>query len=478
MGQTQQANILYVFADQLRVDAPGYAGNPIAKTPNIDRFRQEGILFTNTTAMSPVCAAYRASLFTGKYTSSTGMVVNEIRMNPNHRCIGHVLGEADYQQAYIGKWHLWANSTNHSVMENHFVPPGPDRLGFDGYWATYNFWHHYYKSFYFEDEFVRQDVDGYEPDVHTDMAIGQLKKFAAQDKPFSLFLSYGTPHDPWTKENVPEEYFNMFNDVDIPFPETWSDMPDQYMDRFKDPEWWLNDYKPKFVESLRVYYAMIANLDWNLGRLLDSLEELGLRENTIVVFTSDHGEMFGAHGRTQKMIFYDEAIRVPFMIRWPGKIESNTSSDICLNTPDIMPTLLSLLNLPIPEEVEGMDLSHHVLGQGGPEPEVAFLQGMGHTYLWEDGFEWRALRDKEFTYAIYRVDGSEFLFHNTSDPCQTTNLVNEPGYQNILEKFRSQLKDRMETLHDTFEQCSWYRDHWVENRIIKRSATLESENSL
>lgn len=468
----EKPNLLYVFADQLRADALGYAGNTIVNTPNIDRLRHEGVLFTNATTVSPVCAAYRASLLTGKYTSSTGMVINEIRMNPNHHCIGHVLGEGGYQQAYIGKWHLWANSTDHTSMENHFVPPGPHRLGFDGYWAAYNFWHEYYRAFYFENDFVRHDVDGYEPDVQTDLAIDQLRQFTTQKAPFSLFLSYGTPHDPWTQANVPEEYYAMFRDVDIPFPETWSDTPDQYMDRFKDPDWWLKEFKPRFIGTLRVYYAMIANLDWNIGRLLDTLDELGLRDNTVVVFTSDHGEMFGAHGRTQKMIFYDEAVRVPFLMRWPGQISPNSSADVCLNTPDIMPTLLSLMNLPLPDRVEGMDLAHCALGQEGPEPDAAFLQGMGHTYLWRDGFEWRALRDKEFTYAVYQVDGSELLFRNTADPFQRTNLIRDPNYQSVLSTFRTMLKQRMNALNDTFEQCTWYRDHWVTDRIIQRSATL------
>src|SRR5690606_34830552 len=127
----------------------------------------------------------------------------------------------------------------------------------------------------------------------------------------------------------------------------------------------------------RVYYAMVANLDANVGRLLEAVDDLGLRENTIFVFTSDHGEMFGAQGRRAKNIFYEEAVRVPLIMRWPGHIPAGSTSDVCLNTPDIMPTLLSLLGLPIPDEVEGMDLSHCALGRSGPEPEAAFMQGMG-----------------------------------------------------------------------------------------------------
>jgi arylsulfatase A-like enzyme len=364
-NSTQAPNLLYVFADQLRADTLSYAGHPIVRTPELDRLRAEAMLFTNATVASPVCAAYRASLFTGKYASSTGMVINELRMNPNHRCIGHILGDAGYQQAYIGKWHLWANSTDHTVPANHFVPPGPDRLGFDGYWAAYNFWHNYYQAFYFEDDAMRHEVVGYEPDIQTDLAITQLHTLAQRDRPFALFLSYGTPHDPWETWNVPAQDYAAYQTAKIPWPETWSDTPDPYMDRFKDPVWWRETFKPQLIETLRVYYAMITNLDRNVARLLTALAELGLDDRTIVVFTSDHGEMFGAHGRTQKMIFYDEAVRVPFLMRWPGHIPPGASIDVCLNSPDILPTLLGLLNLPIPNAVEGMNLSHWALGQSG-----------------------------------------------------------------------------------------------------------------
>lgn len=457
-------NLVYVFADQLRYDACGFTRNKKARTPNIDKLTTEGTSLTNAVSGHPVCAPYRASLFTGKYTTSTGMVINELRMNPNHRCFAHILTENGYETAYIGKWHLWANQLgNHYDPKNSFVPPGPYRLGFDGFWAAYNFHHEYYQGYYHTDSPEKIFIKGYEPDGQTDIAIEILKNYSSSNKPFALFLSYGTPHDPWSYDNVPKEYLEMFKDIEFTLPPNYKEENDPYADAWGRLAPWERKMLP---EWMRVYYAMVANLDWNIGRLLKAIDELGLRDNTIFVFTSDHGELFGAHGRRAKNIFYEEAVRVPFVIRWPQRIPAGYVSDICLNTPDIMPTLLSLMGLPIPKEVEGMDLSNCILGKEGPEPEAAFMMGTGAVADWEDGHEWRALRSKRYTYAIYRVDGKEFLFDNIEDPYQMRNLVENPEYKDTLEYFRKMLKKKMSELGDVFEASTWYRDNWTKDRII------------
>ena len=223
---------------------------------------------------------------------------------------------------------------------------------------------------------------------------------------------------------------------------------------------------------MRVYYAMTTNLDRNIGRLLQAIDDLGLRDNTIFVFTSDHGEMFGAQGRRAKNIFYEEAVRVPFLVHWQGQIPEGHVADACLNTPDIMPTLLSMLNLPMPNDVEGTDLSKAAFNQLTDEPDAAFMQGMGCTAKWEDGYEWRALRTKQHTYAVHRPDRSEKLFDNIADPFQTRNLIDDPESTELREQFRAMLQQRMDTLNDTFEACTWYRDNWTEDRVILRTATL------
>lgn len=466
----KKPNLVYVFADQLRYQACGYAGETRAHTPNIDRLATEGANFCNAVSGSPMCAPYRASLFTGKYASSTGMAINELRMNPNHDCFGHVLHRNGYQTSYIGKWHLWANQLGkHHDPQNSYIPPGPHRLGFDGEWSAYNFHHTYFDTYYHKDSPDRITIPGYEPDGQTDLAIEYLQRASTDDAPFALFLSIGTPHDPWTQNNVPSEYYEMFRDVDFPLPPNYKEENDPYGDSWAMMS---TDNRAKLPEWMRVYYAMTTNLDWNIGRLLTAIDELGLRDDTIFVFTSDHGEMFGAQGRKAKNIFYEEAVRIPFLVRWSNQIPDEQVTDACLNTPDIMPTLLSMMDLPIPEDVEGSDLSPAAFDQPFAEPVAAFMQGMGCTAKWEDGYEWRALRTKQHTYAVHRPDDCEKLFDNVADPFQTRNLVDDPDSHTIRDNFREMLKQRMDALNDTFEVCTWYRDNWTEDRIILRTATL------
>ena len=466
----KKPNLVYVFADQLRYQSCGHAGDTRARTPNIDRLATEGANFCNAVSGSPMCAPYRASLFTGKYASSTGMAINELRMNPNHDCFGHVLHRNGYQTSYIGKWHLWANQLGrHHDSQNSYIPPGPHRLGFDGEWSAYNFHHTYFDTYYHKDSPEKITISGYEPDGQIDLAIEYLQRASTGDDPFALFLSIGTPHDPWTQNNVPSAYYEMFRDVDFPLPPNYKEENDPYGDSWAQMS---AASREKIPEWMRVYYAMTTNLDWNIGRLLHAIDELGLRDDTIFVFTSDHGEMFGAQGRQAKNIFYEEAVRVPFLVRWGNQIPERHVADTCLNTPDIMPTLLSMMELPIPKDVEGSDLSQATFNQPFDEPDVAFMQGMGCTAKWEDGHEWRALRSKQYTYAVHRPDGCEKLFDNVTDPFQTRNLMDDKASKNIRNEFREMLKQRMDALNDTFEACTWYRDNWTEDRIILRTATL------
>jgi arylsulfatase A-like enzyme len=470
----EKPNIIYIFADQLRYASVGYAGDRRARTPHIDRFKGESLDLCNAVSGHPVCAPYRASLFTGKYTTSTGMVINEIRINPAHhrRCLARVLSEGGYECAYLGKWHLWAAELgNHYDPKNSFVPPGPDRLGFDGYFAHYNFHHNYYgaAAYYHLDSPEKIYVPGYEPDAHTDMAIARLEKLGAAEKPFAFFISLGTPHDPWVHENVPGEYLEKFRDLDFPLPENYRGENDPYADSWAR----LSERERRELGSwMRAYYAMTANLDDNVGRILEALKRLGLYDNSIIVFTSDHGELFGAQGRRAKNIFYDEAVRVPFLMRWKGVLGEGASTEVCLNTVDIMPTLLSLAGLPVPAEVEGTDLGDALRGKSGaPENEGALMMGTGATAIFEDGHEWRAFRTKRYTYAVYRADRSELLFDNRADPPQMKNLAADPACGALKAELREKMFAKMGEIGDSFEACSWYEKHWTRDRLILRSAT-------
>ena len=151
-AQTSSPNLVFILADQLRYQSCGFGGDARARTPQLDALAKQGVVFRNAVSGHPVCAAFRASLFTGKYTTSTGMVINELRMNTNHVFLAQVLDRYGYDTGYIGKWHLWANELgNHYDPKNSFVPPGPYRFGFDGFWAAYNFHHEYFKGYYHTD---------------------------------------------------------------------------------------------------------------------------------------------------------------------------------------------------------------------------------------------------------------------------------------------------------------------------------------
>ena len=470
---TQKPNIIFVLADQLCYQDCGYNGNGKARTPNVDRFAQEGVNFNQAVSSMPVCSAYRASLFTGKYTTSTGMVINELRINPEHhpQPLARCLTNAGYETGYIGKWHLYANEMGgHFEPKNSFVPRGPHRLGFDGYWAAYNFHHSYYgeNSYYHTEspEKIHYGDGVFEPDAQTDQAISFINTNKEGKKPFMLMVSYGTPHDPWHLENVPPEYYKLFKDVEFPPPPNFSEKTDPYGD-----EWEQGNKSPELIQNWkRSEFAMMANLDWNFGRLLEAVKQADIQDNTIIVFASDHGCMLGSHGRLRKNIFYEESVRVPFLVRWPGQIPAGLVSDSCLDVVDIMPTLLGLAEVSIPDEVEGMNLSHQALNKSGPEPEFALLMNTGPCAIWENGYEWRGARTSRYTYARYRIDGKEFLFDNQNDPCQLVNLAGDLAHQGLKESLRKKMETKMASINDSFQETTWYRDHWTEDRIIVGTA--------
>ena len=197
---------------------------------------------------------------------------------------------------------------------------------------------------------------------------------------------------------------------------------------------------------------------------MSAVKELGLDENSILVFTSDHGELFGAHGRRAKNIFYDEAVRVPFLIRGKEFTPGICSADF--NTVDIMPTLLSYMGLPVPEGVQGIDKRDEIEGITERD-DGSLMMCTGPTAVFGDGNEWRALRTKRYTYAVYKKDGKELLFDNENDRLQINDLSDNPGYAEIKSVLRDKMFRKMEKINDKFRHNSYYRDNWVTDRCIK-----------
>ncbi len=480
----KKPNIVYVIVDQMRADMTGYVGNTQAITPRIDAFAAESFNLNNAISVSPVSAPHRASLFTGKYTSSTGMVINEININLNQDFLAEVLNENGYNCGYVGKMHL-------NDQHKRSYVKGPERIGFDDYWAGYSFNHNSYKAFYYTDNEKGEEVhvdlaDQYSPEVFTTLTCDYIERASKEDKPFAVVLSYNPPHDPWTEKNTDPECYAKFKDAKFDLPENFLDTPDPYMDRynqqfFEGEEAWKDAFIKNggYQKTMRAYYAMVNSMDEQFGRVLDKLDELGIADNTIVVFTSDHGEQFTSQGRMYKMTFYDESARVPYLVRYPKAIKPG-ASDVCFNTPDIFPTLLGLVGLEkkIPNEVEGQDLSFVLCGKKGKEPEFAFMQGMGHTYKWIDGIEWRAVRDKKFTYARYLRDGSEHLYDLNDDPLQMRNLAHDQAYERTLNAYRAKMASKMKGLNDEFKPCTWYQRWMYKGYSIKAAAKGEFKGDI
>jgi arylsulfatase A-like enzyme len=231
----------------------------------------------------------------------------------------------------------------------------------------------------------------------TDFAIDQLTRLSKAQNRLPVLI-VGDSHDPWVPENVPPEYLENFADAHI---RSASELP-----RKDDP---YADMWARFKRNERKSaYRLDARIPRH-GRELDPMSEklpcltsLGLDENTIFIFTSDHGEMFGAQGRRAKNIFYEEAVKVPFLMKWGSRLPKGRA-DFCFNTVDIMPSLLTLMGLSYPVEVEGLDLSKCLSGEADNE-KGSLLMGTGPTAIFGNGYEWRAVRDKRYTYAVYLRD--------------------------------------------------------------------------
>jgi arylsulfatase A-like enzyme len=330
----QQPNIVFVFPDQL---SARWVENAQVLTPHLDQFATESVVFTQAYSSSPVCTPYRACLLTGRYPSQTGVTDNGMALPEDARTVAHYLNDAGYATYYIGKWHLSGHP-----QRNRWVPP-EKRGGFQHFigWESHHV-DHWHGLIWGNDPDALQTMRGHETDGLTDIVVEQLTQGLQQ--PFCLFVSYQAPHPPCSP---PAAYHEMYTGQDLEV-EPNAD-PSAYYYR---PEWQA-DYG--FQEFRERYFGEITHVDAAFGRVLQTLEDTGLTSNTVVVFTSDHGEMNGAHGLYGKGVMYDEAMRVPLFVRLP----SQESARICqtpVSTVDFLPTLLMVAGVALPSDVEGVSL--------------------------------------------------------------------------------------------------------------------------
>ena len=458
----QRPNVLFFFPDQVRAPELGYNGGTNAATPNIDRFSKQGVVFTNAVSSCPLCTPYRAMLQTGRWPTLSGGVMNWINLPSTGQSMGDVFSRGGYETAYIGKWHLAAGRLAGTLKrdraptprpEPEFVPPGPARLGYQ-YWAAFNFHTEFAHAFYYRDTPRRLYMPRYETDSETDFAIDFIQHRKEKNRPFFLTVSPHPPHPPWRPDQTPKGS----------------------LDRTPKSLSWRPNVKGRRDAPLadpRCYYAMLENADENFGRLMKFLDDSGLAGNTIVVFTSDHGEMLASQSRYNKMVPYTEAVDVPLIVRWSGHIQPGAKSDALYSPMDHFPTLATLCGLPVPSIVNGMDLSPHVLGRKGPEHEAALMMNyVSHWDFPESGTEWpewRGVRTKQFTYVRW-LNGAEELYDNIADPYQMRNLFDGRRAPDEMARMRSRIKDLLHEAHDTFPPGTAYAEWFTPQRDMIRNA--------
>jgi arylsulfatase A-like enzyme len=434
----QAPNVLIILADQFRAQATGYSGDPNVSTPHLDQFAREGINFKNAISGMPVCSPFRASLLTGQRPLTHGVFMNDVQLDTTAVTMGKIFAEAGYDTGYIGKWHL----DGHGRLQ--FIPPGNRRQGFE-YWKGNECTHNYNASVYFDnDDPDKKEWEGYDTFHQTDEAINFMNVRKNSEKPFMMFLSWGTPHAPY--HTAPEEYRNKYKAENIVLRDN---VPEAMKERAK--------------KDLAGYYAHITALDDMVGKLMTYLKHNNLLENTIVLFTSDHGDLLGSHNAYKKQQPYDESIRVPMLYHLPERFGIKPGERTAIfNSEDILPTILGLCEIPIPIPVEGINYRPFMEGKEliGDSSLITCVQPFGQwNRIQHGGKEYRGVRTIDYTY-VKDLKGPWLLFDNKTDPYQLNNLVNKPDLKPIQDILETLLMNRLKVAGDAFLDGMTYIEKW------------------
>ena len=441
----QRPNILFVFSDQQRYSALGTNGNRVVQTPALDRLAGEGMACDNMFSNHPLCSPYRAILLTGRYGWQNLVIDNEYRPRRDIPTLPGALRERGYGTGHVGTFHLGKGPYAEA-----------DRYGLD-YLAALHGGRGYFDRSYYENESGPTFFDGWAPEVETDLAIRFMARHldARPDDPFALFVSWRPPH--WPYAQYPPEHA-IYNPADVDVP---GNVPPQMVDFAR--------------REIADYYGCCTGLDAQMARLLDALNRFGIRDNTIVCYTSDHGDHLSSHGygkpsdhwlhesmRASKATPYEESIHVPFIVRWPDAIPAGVRSRAFFGAIDLVPTLLGACDVPLPEGLQGRDISGVWRGRDAPTDtehtpggsESVYLQNMAHGWPNREGWvgRWRGVRTESYTYARwYANERGPWLFDRSADPLEMVNLADAAEARPALEEMEERLHRWMEATRDPFE---------------------------
>lgn len=468
-----KTNIIYIFADQWRRQSTGFMGEDSVITPNIDDFSKDCTVFENAVSCFPVSSPHRASILSGQYPMNHGVITNckpglNIKLKSNIPTIGKILKDSGYNTGYIGKWHLDEPEINHfknpesgAKEWDAYTPPGPKRQGFD-FWYSYGAWDSHLKPHYWKNDNRKIVVDKWSVEHETDIAIDFIEERKNRE-PFALFLSWNPPHTPF--DQVPDKYRSIYKEIDI---QLRANVKGKRFKSYGCGKYNSGDYAKEddnLVRYTKDYFSAVTGIDDNFGRIIEYLKREKLYDKTIIILSSDHGEMLGSHGLMNKLYWYEESIGIPFLIR-DGERSRSGKINTVLNTVDHMPTILGLLGLECPNGVDGEDLSGLIRGNCNSfENKDAFLtacygrkedlgKGIPEELLKKTG--WRAIRTKRYTYVVklsrgVKVKLKRLLYDNIEDRYQLNpKLIKNSNDCEISRELERRLKEKLLVTNDPF----------------------------
>ena len=443
-------NILFIMADDHAAHALSCDGSKINQTPNLDRIAAAGMRFTNCFVTNSLCGPSRAALLTGKYSHLNGFRDNAPKtvFDGSQQTFPKLLQQTGYQTAIIGKWHLNSEPTGFDYWD---ILPGQG----------------VYMNPSFIDKTGKHVVKGYVTDIITDKALDFMENKRDKSKPFCLLYHHKAPHRSWVPD---EKHAKLYEDVDIPVPETFDDdythrasgARDQQMqiDRDLNHEDLKQDPPPgltgealktwKYERFIKDYLRCIASIDDNVGRVLDYLDKSGLAANTIVIYTSDNGFFLGDHGWFDKRWMYEESLRVPLLVRYPGHIKPGSVSDAFVLNEDFAETFLGYAGAPIPPDMQGHSI-RPLLEGGGVTPADWRKSMYYHYYEFPQPHHVQphiGVRTDRYKLIQYYGTGEWELFDLAKDPHELNSVYGDNNYTAVQEEMKTELKRLRTELKD------------------------------
>ena len=439
--QPTRPNVIWIFGDQHRAQAQGWTGDPNLHTPHIDRLPAEGIAFTAGVAGTPLCTPCRGALLTGCYPHQVAPG-HEYPLATEQPTVATAFNDAGYHTAYFGKWHLDGFHEGAQRAAMHIVPPHrrggfAEWVGYENNNSQWDCWVHGgadASTFHYR-------LPGYETDALTDLLIDYLqRRQTAQtaEQPFFAVLSVQPPHDPYV---APAEWMARHTPATVQLRPNGPQVP-AVVERAR--------------RDLAGYYAMIENLDWNLGRIRAALDTLGLSHSTHIIFFSDHGDLHGSHGQFRKTAPWEEAIRVPCIMggSTPQYVHHSGKVAAPINHVDIAPTSLGLCGITPPTWMAGTDYSRRRLREGVPtaEPDSAFLQLVVPTRH-HDSVDrpWRGVVTRDGWKYVVLEHQPWLLFNLHDDPFEQVNLAHNTRYAPERRRLQARLAAWIADTGDQFD---------------------------